>query len=172
MRGTLNIIDTRHHSIVLMLTLVLLSDQQPAMINAAPHQQSPHAQAVASYRMDVQLDPGTKTVSGTERIAYTNPSRDTLRELYLHLYLRAFRDLNTTWMRESGGESRGFPVKPDELGDITVQRLTLADGTELLSSTTLTDTVMRVPLLRPLAPGQQIELDASWTSKQIGRAHV
>ena len=43
--------------------------------------------------------------------------------------------------------------------------LTLADGTDLLASTTLTDTLLRVPLTQPLAPGASVELIAAWTSK-------
>ncbi len=153
------------HALIIALILALCVRSQPTPTHAAPHQQGAQAPVIASYKMDVQLDPVAKTVSGTEHITYTNPSKDTLNELYLRLYLRAFRDLNTTWMRESGGVSRGFPIKPDELGDITVHTLTLADGTDLLATTTLSDTLMRVPLPRPLAAGQQIELDVSWTSK-------
>ncbi|MEP7189910.1 MAG: M1 family metallopeptidase [Roseiflexaceae bacterium] len=118
---------------------------------------------IASYQMNVRLDPVTKTVSGTERITYTNPSPDTLGEIWLRLYLRAFRDANTTWMREYGRWSGTLP--PEYVGDITVRSLALANGTDLLASATLTDTLMRVPLPLPLAPGQALELDISWISQ-------
>ena len=62
------------------------------------------APQVASYCMSVRLNPKTKTVAGVERITYRNPSQDTLSELWLHLYLRAFRDTRTLWMRETGGQ--------------------------------------------------------------------
>src|SRR5262249_52342615 len=113
-----------------------------------------HAPQIASYRMDVRLDPAAKTVSGTERITYRNPSQDTLTELWLRLYLRAFRDGNTVWMRESGGANRGFSVSANELGDITMTKLALAGGADLLASTTLADTLLHVPLPQPLTPGQ------------------
>ncbi len=150
---------------MLLLPLVLLPHSQATATRAIPSQQEQHATIVASYQINAQLDPIAKTVSGTERITYINRSEDTLHELYIRLYLRSFRDLNTTWMQESGGQSRGFAIKPEELGDITVHTLALADGTELRSLSTVSDTLMRVPLPKPLAPGQQIELDASWTSK-------
>src|SRR4051812_24782032 len=79
-----------------------------------------HAPNVASYQIAARLDPVAKIVAGTERISYTNPSQDTLSEIWLRLYLRAFRDLSTTWMRDSGGQSRGFPIQASELGDITL----------------------------------------------------
>jgi hypothetical protein len=115
--------------------------------------------------MDVRLDPAAKTVSGTERITYRNPSQDALAELWLRLYLRAFRDRSTIWMRESGGQLRGDQLDPNALGDINVDKLALADGADLLKSVTITDTLMQVPLPRPLGPGESVELDVAWTSK-------
>jgi aminopeptidase N len=123
------------------------------------------APQVASYCMSVQLDPEAKTVAGIERITYRNPAQDTLSEVWLRLYLRAFRDNDTVWMRESGGQHRGTRFDPDALGDITVSKLTLAGGADLLANATLTDTLMRVPLPQPLGPGQSIDLDVSWTSQ-------
>jgi hypothetical protein len=120
---------------------------------------------VASYCMNVRLDPRAKTVAGVERITYRNPSQDTLRELWLRLYLRAFRDTKTLWMRESGKQLRGQRFDPNAVGDIAVEALALADGTDLLASATLTDTLMRVPLPAPLEPNQSIDLDVRWTSK-------
>jgi len=120
---------------------------------------------VASYRMDVRLDPAAKTVTGTARITYTNPSQDTLPDLWLHLYLKAFSSLDTLWMRESGGQHRGFALDSSNLGDITVSRLTLADGADLLAGATITDTLMHVRLPQPLPPGERVELEAAWVSK-------
>jgi hypothetical protein len=139
-----------------------VSASTPLAVVAGPALQ--RAPNVASYEIAARLDPAAKTVAGTERISYANPSQDTLSEIWLRLYLRAFRDLNTTWMKDSGGQSRGFPIQASELGDINVSKLALADGTDLLASATLTDTLMRVPLPQPLGPGQRIDLNATWVS--------
>jgi hypothetical protein len=128
---------------------------------AAPLPKTP---AIASYTMDVELDPVAKTVSGRGRMSYINRSPDNLAELYLRLYLRAFRTMDTIWMQESGGASRGQAVTPDQLGDITMQSLKLASGTDLLASATLSDTLLFVPLPEPLSPGAQIDLDVTWVS--------
>ncbi len=119
---------------------------------------------IASYRMQVQLDPATKTVVGTARITYHNLSPDSLEELWLRLYLKAFRSTETLWMREAGLKHRGFAVDTEALGNITVSQLTLPDGTDLLASATFTDTLMHVPLPAPLQPDQRIELDVAWIS--------
>ena len=127
-----------------------------------PRQRTPE---VASYKLDVRLDPAAKTVVGSGRITYRNPSPDTLDEVWLRLYLKAFSSPDTLWMRESEGGHRGFAADPEQLGDITVHLLALADGTELLGSTTITDTLMRVPLPRSLDPDAELALDVNWTSK-------
>jgi hypothetical protein len=147
------------------MMILLLPPSSVVLARSAPV--SPAAQLapnIASYQMDVQLDPVAKTVAGTARISYANPSPDTLGEIWLRLYLRAFRDANTTWMREYGRWSAAT-LPPDHVGDITVHRLALADGTDLLASAALTDTLLRVALPQPLAPGQSLDLDVSWTSK-------
>ncbi|MEO7909858.1 MAG: M1 family metallopeptidase [Roseiflexaceae bacterium] len=148
----------------ILILLMLLIPSSGMLARSAPALPAVQLAAnVASYRMDVRLDPLAKTVVGTERITYTNPSPDTLGEIWLRLYLRAFRDVNTIWMREFGRWSTTLP--PEYVGDITVSSLTLGDGTDLLASATLTDTLMRVPLPQPLAPGQSLELDVSWVSQ-------
>ena len=137
----------------------------PMMPSAYASSQQPQAPQTASYTMDVQLDPVAKTVSGSERITYRNPSQDTLNEVWLRLYLKAFSSTKTLWMRESGGQLRGDQMQPDHLGDITLNKLALANGTDLLATATLTDTLLHVPLTQPLGPGQALEIDATWVSK-------
>jgi hypothetical protein len=133
---------------------------------SAAHATAAQAQApdIASYQIDARLDPAAKTVTGTARITYTNPSQDTLPDLWLHLYLKAFSSLDTLWMRESGGQHRGFALDASNLGDITLSRLELA-GADLLAGATISDTLMHVRLPQPLRPGGRVELDAAWVSK-------
>ncbi|HEU5014643.1 MAG TPA: M1 family metallopeptidase [Roseiflexaceae bacterium] len=147
----------------ILLVVLLGSAVLPASAQTAA--QPPQAPRIASYVMNVRLDPAAKTVSGTEQITYQNPSQDTLHELWLRLYLKAFSSRDTIWMRESGGQLRGDQMDPNALGDITVSKLALADGTNLLASATMTDTLLRVPLPQPLGPGQSIEMNAEWISK-------
>jgi hypothetical protein len=134
---------------------------------SATHATAAQAQApeIASYQIEARLDPAAKTVTGTARITYTNPSQDTLPDLWLHLYLKAFSSLDTLWMRESGGQHRGFALDSSNLGDITLSRLALAGGADLLASATISDTLMHVRLPQPLPPGGRVELNTAWVSK-------
>ena len=112
------------YAIILML---VWAGTLPVGLSANPERQADQqAPQIASYKIDAQLDPAAKMVTGSERITYRNPSQAALPEVWLRLYLRAFRDLNTLWMRESGGKSRGFAIQPSELGDITVASLKIA----------------------------------------------
>lgn len=150
-----------------LLEIMLLVGTAPPLL-AAPAAHAPVAQAaapqIASYRMDVQLDPQAKTVHGTEQITYRNPSNDTLRDVWLHLYLKAFSSPDTIWMQEGGGRSRGYAADVANLGNINVEALT-SNGTDLLPSSTITDTLMHVPLPAPLAPQTALTLDVRWTGK-------
>lgn len=154
----------------LLLLLMIGAGALPPLLAAPSDRQTrqeiaAQAPETASYRMEVALDPDAKTVTGTERITYRNPSDDTLDEVWLRLYLKAFSSPDTIWMQEGGGMHRGQAADPDNLGDITVHQLTLADGTDLLAGATITDTLMRVPLPQSLAPDGTLELDLRWTSK-------
>ncbi len=157
----------RHLMSFLLLAVLLGSGALPASatMSTTPAAQQPEAPNIASYVMNVRLDPAAKTVSGTEQITYRNPSQDTLHEVWLRLYLKAFSSRDTIWMRELGGQLRGDQMDPNALGDITMNSLALPDGTNLLASATLTDTLLRVPLPQPLGPGQSIAMNATWTSK-------
>jgi hypothetical protein len=138
----------------------LLAAGTPLRAQAA----GPVAPDVASYIMDVRLDPAAKTVAGTARISYTNPSPDTLDVIYLHLYLQAFASDQTLWMRESGGQHRGFSESATSPGGIRVEKLRIAGGPSLLEAASQDETLMRVPLPQPLGPQQRLNLDVAWTS--------
>jgi len=123
------------------------------------------ARAIASYQISVRLDPVTKTLDGRETITYFNNSPDFLPDLWLHLYLNAFRSPDTTWMRESGGTSRGFKADPARIGWIDVTALSLAGGADLLPTSTVSETLLHVPLPQPLPPHQALQLDVAWKAQ-------
>ena len=124
---------------------------------------------VASYDIDVTLDEGAEQLRGSERIVYRNPSADTLNEVWMHLYLNAFSSPTTQWMKESGGEHRGFSA--DAPGWIKVESLTLAGSGEPLSLVPgdPDETTAHFALPRDLGPGEALSFDVRWTAQSAAR---
>ena len=73
----------------------------------------------------MRLDPAKKTITGKERLTWTNPSTDRVPDLWFHLYLNAFRNNRSTFFRESSGRLRGDEMPEDGWGwtDVTAMRL-------------------------------------------------
>src|SRR5690606_34567905 len=106
------------------------------------------------------LDPSDHSVSGRGRIRFTNRTAAPVTELLFHLYMNAFRDRHSVFMRESGGQLRrqGF----SGAGSIDIRSLALGDGTDLLAGAERElipgdFTQLRVALPKPLAPGDSLE---------------
>ena len=135
----------------------------------------------ANYQIDVTLDPATKKLTGRETLTWRNPSQDAIRELRFHLYLNAFRNEKTTFMRESGGQLRGTEIDrnadQNPYGSIDVLSMK-ARGRGTAPAETLAyefiqpdvanpddHTVIRVPLSKPVGPGETIVLDISFRAK-------
>jgi hypothetical protein len=148
-------------------SLAALSRGAPASASGDP---MAARQDVASYALAARWDPATNQIHGSGTITYLNPSANTLNELWLKLYLNAFRDGSTLWMREAGSNPRSLGFDPSQPGWITLEALQLADtGEDILPSAaaTTTDTVLRVPLpaARTIEPGERVHIQMQWTSQ-------
>ncbi len=107
------------------------------------------------YEIDVTLDPASHTLVGSERISFVNHSQRPLRELYFHLYLNAFRDHHSVFMREGGTQLRDARLQ--QPGHIEITALHTQAGADLLPSAQAElvpgdRTQLRVPLPAPLSP--------------------
>ena len=86
---------------------------------------------VVAYRIHAELDPQKKTVTGREALTWTNDSADAIGELQFHLYLNAFQNEKSSFMRESGGHLRGDTASKDSWGWCEVKRIRIAGGADL-----------------------------------------
>jgi hypothetical protein len=132
------------------------------------------ADPVVDYRISVTLDTEKKQLRGHERVTWRNPSADPVSDLWFHLYLNAFQNSNSTFMRESGGQLRGTEIASDGWGWIGVDSLKLADGTDLLPTFHFQApddhnaddrTVASVRLPAPVKPGETITLDIAFSAQ-------
>jgi hypothetical protein len=124
-------------------------------------------------RLDVRLDPTRKTISGEEIISWTNPSFDPVPELRFHLFLNAFRNEKSTFLRESRGIFRSGQKGENGWGAIDILQLVDGAGHDLGrgarfdapdDGNTEDRTVWVVPLPEPVPPGGSIELRLRFVS--------
>jgi Peptidase family M1 domain len=135
-------------------------------------------QPIASYKIDVKLKLDDKRkpsiLEGFEQLTWLNDSPDTITDLQFHLYLNAFKNDKSTFFKESGGQLRGDKFKEGEWGSIDISEMKIAGGENLTSkiefihpddNITTDQTVIRVPLSKPLMPGQKITLEIRFNAK-------
>ncbi|HET9959378.1 MAG TPA: M1 family peptidase, partial [Polyangiaceae bacterium] len=129
--------------------------------------------AVASYTMQAKLNPTTHVVKGTQRIVWTNTSRAAVSSLYFHLYLNAFKNEQSLFLRSPFNASRGA-VRAQEFGYIDVKSMVAQEwpGQDLWLSRAahspgdpLDETDIEVPLPSPVAPGSPVTLDVTFEAR-------
>jgi hypothetical protein len=129
---------------------------------------------IVAYSIHAELDPAKKTVTGQETLTWRNTSRDAVGELRFHLYLNAFQNEKSSFMRESGGQLRGDHASKDDWGYIEIRRLQVAGGADLTRALHFIhpdddnaddQTVAAVSLPAPVQPGQRITLQIDFLDK-------
>jgi hypothetical protein len=130
------------------------------------------SERIVHYKIDARLDTEAKTVIGEETLTWRNASEVPAPDLWFHLYLNAFKNNRSTFMKESGGSHRGFGAA--KWGSIDVTRIGIKDGADLTAAMEFVQpddgneddrTVMRVALPEPVPPGGSITLEISFRSK-------
>ncbi|HEX8830931.1 MAG TPA: M1 family metallopeptidase, partial [Longimicrobium sp.] len=114
----------------------------------------------ADYTLNATLDTAAKTVRGELRLRYRNNSPDTLRFVWFHTEQNAFRSgsLNSYYFPAgSRFGARGF-----EGGDV-IDRFNQVNGNRTLPLRPRgQETVTKVDLAEPLAPGASTTFDVAW----------
>ena len=119
----------------------------------------------ADYDLKATLDTATKTVSGEMVFRYTNNSPDTLSYIWMQLEQNAFRKNSLSSEVYSQG-SRWNPGNFEGGDKLTRVEQVLAGAGAAKKRVPLTiregETMMRVPLAEPLAPGKVATLEMAW----------
>ena len=162
--------------ILLVLCLILVGGTVPFGAAALSNH-------IVRYKIEARLDVEAKTVEGALTLNWLNTSDTPVSDLHFHLYLNAFKNNRSTFMKESGGSHRKFTAKDDPWGYIDISKIALADGENLTSAmafiqpddgNTDDQTVMRVPLPEsgPARgnnhPGDGFYLKAAQGFRQVG----
>jgi hypothetical protein len=134
------------------------------------------APRTADYTIHVELDPQRHTLTGKETITWRNPSDAPASELWLHLYLNAFKHDRTSLMRSRARDGLSLPPA-SERGRIDVRRLQ-AQGRDLGAALRFErpddgnphdETVARVALPQPVPPRGQVVVEIDFVA-QLPRA--
>ncbi|NCW45700.1 MAG: hypothetical protein EBV77_09615, partial [Gemmatimonadaceae bacterium] len=122
----------------------------------------------ADYQIVAQLDEARGLVDARGTLRYTNASPDTLRELWLHQHLNAFRP-GSRWSADDDakGRERFQALKDPDYGFERFTSAPRAEGRALRYSYPLApdSTVVRVELPRPLPPAQREEMQLAWVAR-------
>lgn len=127
-----------------------------------PEEPPPH-----HYEIVATLDPEAHTIVGSVAIRFVNTSSAPLSELRFHLYMNAFESEETVFMEESRRSLRGVEARGE--GSIALETLQI-DGVDRLgrADDELVEgdrTQLSVPLTRPVAPGAEVRIDATFTTQ-------
>ncbi len=116
--------------------------------------------------LSAEIDVTKHLVRGSARIEFRNTSSKPLTQLLFHLYLNAFRDRDSVFMRESHGQLRGD--KSTGPGFIDLETLTV-DGHDVLTGAARElqpkdFTQLRAILPMPLSPDGVVTIETRFVS--------
>ncbi len=136
---------------------------------------------IVRYQISAQFDPATKKVAGHYNLTWWNHTEDSIPDLYFHLYLNAFKNMDSTFLREASISRRRSLLKEwktepegQKWGWVDVNKLQIVGGADLTSAITFVhpdddnaadQSVIRVQLPQPIPPHGSIELSVDFTSK-------
>jgi hypothetical protein len=135
------------------------------------------SQRIVCYNINANLDVNSKTINGAETLTWKNFSKDLVKELQFHLYLNAFKNSQSTFIKESGGNLRGEGFDKDKVenwGYIDILSMKRVDGEDLMPKIKFIrpdddnkedQTVISVLLDKPVKPNEEIKLDITFKSK-------
>ncbi len=135
---------------------------------------------IVRYKMSARLNAETKTVKGHYTLTWWNHTDDSIPDVYFHLYLNAFKNADSTFLREAGvrrrEETEEWSARPEQekWGWVDVDKIGIVGGPDLTKSMTYVhpdddnasdQTVARIELPQPIPPHGTIELAVDFTSK-------
>lgn len=111
----------------------------------------------SDYKIEVEIDPSTYQIVGSEEITYHNNSPDSLKRIVLRLYPNIFKK----------GSARDYAINPEAVNDgVSINKISL-DGhsinLENRSIFRVTNTVAIIYLTEPIPPKSSTNLSIEWS---------
>ena len=162
------------NSLLVFMTIMVVNTCVFTQCNTSYNQSQ--SLKIANYDIEVHLDHKGKNASCIQKLNWKNTSPDTLRELRFYMYMNAFKDLKSTYLKNTrkmfGQDLNNRNEK--EWGHIEVTQAIDRNGNDLVQNqeyiqpndgNALDKTVLSIPLEMPLLPGEVIELDMNFDVK-------
>ena len=162
------------NSLLVFMTIMVVNTCVFTQCNTSYNQSQ--SLKIANYDIEVHLDHKGKSASCIQKLNWKNTSPDTLRELRFYMYMNAFKDLKSTYLKNTrkmfGQDLKNRTKK--EWGHIEVTQAVDRNGNDLVQNqeyiqpndgNALDETVLSIPLEMPLLPGEVIELDMNFDVK-------
>ena len=162
------------NSLLVFMTIMVVNTCVFTQCNTSYNQSQ--SLKIANYDIEVHLDHKGKNASCIQKLNWKNTSPDTLRELRFYMYMNAFKDLKSTYLKNTrkmfGQDLNNRTEK--EWGYIEVTQAVDRNGNDLVQNqeyiqpndgNALDKTVLSIPLEMPLLPGEVIELDMNFDVK-------
>jgi hypothetical protein len=142
-------------------------DGSPALRGGGPARSN----RIANYKIDARLDVAKHQITASQTLAWTNTGTTKVDKLPFHLYLNAFKNESSLFMRSSGGQLRMSRASADHWGWIQIESVSVggADLTAKLASpfegTDPDETVVELTLDTAVLPGQTVEVAMKFTAQ-------
>ncbi len=126
--------------------------------------------------MNLSLDHNTKTVTGTQQIEWINNSPDTVYQVEMYMYLNAFKDEESSYIRGSINNVMGQDLsnKPEEdwgyirlnsIKEEGIDKELQQRYIQKLDNNPKDQSVVQIDLTNPIAPGGSLVLLTEFISK-------
>lgn len=127
----------------------------------------PMSKRIVHYKIRVKLQPESHRLKGDEVIHWKNTTAETVSEARFHLYMNAFANDQSVFMKESSGHHRSFTFKKKNWGYCRVGSIAqvTGDGVSLPLEQVFQGedrTVMAVKLAEPVEPGGETIFSVSF----------
>jgi hypothetical protein len=136
------------------------------MVVGLGYAQNGRFQQAVSYQMEVGMDVATNRYQGTQVLAYTNNSPDTLTRVFYHLYYNAFQPGSMMDVRsrtisdpDQRVKDRISKLTPEEIGYLHTTRLTMNGNPVAYKEV---GTILEVELTAPILPNSTVKFEMAF----------
>ena len=132
---------------------------------------------IANYDITVDLDLEGKIAHCQQTLRWNNTSPDTIHSLRFYMYMNAFKDMKSSYLRDSGGKIFGRDIADrtaEEWGHISIDKMMNPAGVDLVKKAVYIqpddgnkydESILEVPLDQPLLPGESGTYEIDFTTK-------